>query len=330
MLNLKNHTIKSTAKVVNHDVEVNHHLVKSMLKIVNHDVEVNHHLMKSTAEVTNHDVEVENHTIKSKAEVVSHNVVVNKERIDTEANVQELRIRIHKDVQTYDVKIPEVKINYKSVPKQLTISEALARKFNTKTTSSSETNDTYTSDDESDSSDSSDESNTNNNDNSDSDPFDDEETNEINYDELIEDVKKIETKQDVIDLINKWKNTANAPGWKHEGTHISQHPLLHIMLRENKWCYPGLYPCQCKCNKVLPSGSALRAHMDKEHVCITDKNHIYGCIKNCYRSKTYILKLMKMKIIRNIIQIILLFVLARDVNISPTPINLFCLTHGIP
>ena len=97
--------------------------------------------------------------------------------------------------------------------------------------------------------------------------------------ELIENIKACETKKDIVKLIQKWRRRQNLNIWKHENINIAKQPLVHIMIRENKWITPDQFPCQGFCEETFKTGNALVSHMNKVHGTKPMKNHLYGCIK---------------------------------------------------
>lgn len=90
---------------------------------------------------------------------------------------------------------------------------------------------------------------------------------------LLEELSCVDSPELLRVLIERWKCTKDRSCWKSDDD-ISQHPLVHIMIRENRWCGVGKFPCQCCCGKDLPEYINLRDHMKDIHATAAHSNHI--------------------------------------------------------
>ena len=241
---------------------------------------------KASAIVESLSVEAINKVNTSNALVEHHKVNVNKKLVTTVAKIEENEIRFNLVKKIIIIDIPDFEIVYKHTFKGLHISNS-SYSFSSSYDSEDECYSTSIGFNSSTSDLSSQNSNNNNSrDTLNTDNNEEEEespTENISDDNLVDeltfDVKMCENKEDIINLIHKWRVRQNYNCWKHDNIALAKQPLVHIMIRENKWCFPGQFSCQCKCDEVFKSGNALLNHMNKMHGIKPDKNHLYGCIR---------------------------------------------------
>lgn len=262
----------------------------STAHIEDHSVLEERRQTESLVHIEDHCVIPIKKIVVSHPTVVEHEIKVNSNNLRTETTVESLHIDVVKVPRTVNLEIPvfEVQYNYQFLG-NLTIAENQVVEVPDRSSINSD----FLSDVESDPEISTesedlqvqqyDATPVNTRMISSSSSSSDEEESEIDFfadisdddlpSRLLGELACVDSPEQLRILIERWKCTKNRSCW-NSNDDISHHPLVHIMIREDRWCGVGKFPCQCCCGKDLPEYVNLRDHMKDIHATAAHSNHI--------------------------------------------------------